>query len=553
MNLIPPPSGGVFETVDQAIQAFNCHAAPQGYAIIIFRSQKRNGQPYRVNLGCDRSRTPKIDGHVRKTSTRGTNCPFRLTLKALGGNWTADLRHGGHNHPPSDPLAHPAHRRVSAAGIQRIRELSEADIAPRDILSALRASEDEVLSPTGTPPIARDVRNVRAQLRSTQLGPYTPIQALIVQLDTPDWFCSYNTDPEGRISQLFIASRLRSTPLLRAAPEILIMDCTYNTNVHKMPLFTVVGLTSFGSTFHVAFAFLSQERQSDYEWVLRQLRALYESIDLALPVTLFTDRDRGLMVACRTVFPAAINVLCLWHVEKAIVAYIPRKLRGNDCRAELLGLWNAVLFAATPEAYEIARSALRDRFAGDPGGARVLNYLASTWLRHKEALIKNWTNQALTLGLSTTSRVEGPHAALKQRLGNATGHMHVVFQKICSLLEHREIEIRAEIENRRTSLAGRHRIALFAHVVAEISPIALDRVLAEKRRLEDPPLALCTRAFTTSQGLPCAHVLETLTLTGAALQLDDFHPFWRFDRLAGPLIAIDPVLLALRDPPRATP
>lgn len=175
------------------------------------------------------------------------------------------------------------------------------------------------------------------------------------------------------------------------------------------------------------------------------------------------------------------------------------------------------------------------------------------------ALVKAWTNRAFTLGLTTTSRVESSHAAPKKRLQTSTGHMKTVVDRISGLIDHQNNEIHAEIKQRRTSLAARHRIALFAHVVGEICPIGLDIVLAEQRRLanrnEDDPLPPCSHVFTTTLGLPCAHLLESLALTRHPLLVAHFHPFWKYDRLQlqPPLLAINPALLALRDPPIVRP
>jgi histone-lysine N-methyltransferase SETD2 len=61
--------------------------------------------------------------------------------------------------------------------------------------------------------------------------------------------------------------------LLAAYPEVLVMDCTYKSNRFSLPLFNIVGMTASNSTFFVAFTFLKHEREADYTWSLKQLRA----------------------------------------------------------------------------------------------------------------------------------------------------------------------------------------------------------------------------------------------------------------------------------------
>jgi len=80
-------------------------------------------------------------------------------------------------------------------------------------------------------------------------------------------------------------------------PEVLIMDCTYKTNKYKMPLLTICGVTSLGTTFIVGFAFLDKETKNHYDWVLYHLVHLYGSLGLPPPRVIATDRDLALMEA----------------------------------------------------------------------------------------------------------------------------------------------------------------------------------------------------------------------------------------------------------------
>ena len=49
-----------------------------------------------------------------------------------------------------------------------------------------------------------------------------------------------------------------SSQLLKCFPEVLMMDCTYKTNRHALPLLEICGVTSTCKTFIVAHAYLRQ-------------------------------------------------------------------------------------------------------------------------------------------------------------------------------------------------------------------------------------------------------------------------------------------------------
>jgi hypothetical protein len=224
-----------------------------------------------------------------------------------------------------------------------------------------------------------------------------------------DWTYSYRSDEAGRVLGLFLAHE-QSLDLLQGPSEVLLMDCTYRTNKFRMPLFVVTGVTPLSTTFFVGFAFLSQERKTDYEWALVALKGLYDARGLGAPATLVTDRDPRLMGAIRAVFPGARHLLCLWHVAKNVVARCKRFFQADKAWTDFLEAWGALLRSATVEAYSKAPGACRVRFAGAP---RALAYLEQTWLPYKEAIVKAWTDRALHFGISTTSRVGGAHSALK--------------------------------------------------------------------------------------------------------------------------------------------
>ena len=51
------------------------------------------------------------------------------------------------------------------------------------------------------------------------------------------------TDERGQITHLFFANS-GSLDLLKAFPDVLLMDCTYKTNLYGMPLLVICGVTN---------------------------------------------------------------------------------------------------------------------------------------------------------------------------------------------------------------------------------------------------------------------------------------------------------------------
>jgi beta-glucosidase-like glycosyl hydrolase len=78
-----------------------------------------------------------------------------------------------------------------------------------------------------------------------------------------------------------------------------------------MPLCIITEVTSLNTSFFVGFAFLSSEQYEDYDWVLEQLKKLYQSLRILNPLVIATDCEVALINVIAAVFPNAQHLLCM--------------------------------------------------------------------------------------------------------------------------------------------------------------------------------------------------------------------------------------------------
>ena len=70
------------------------------------------------------------------------------------------------------------------------------------------------------------------------------------------------------------------------------MDSAYKTNLYRMPLFEIVGVTSTYLTYSIGFAFMTSEKEHNFTWALQMLlKLLVPKSDM--PKVVVTDRDTG--------------------------------------------------------------------------------------------------------------------------------------------------------------------------------------------------------------------------------------------------------------------
>jgi len=93
--------------------------------------------------------------------------------------------------------------------------------------------------------------------------------------------------------------------LLNAFSIVLLMDSAYKTNKYRLPFLEIVGVTSTGLTFSVAFVLLSTESENNFIWTLQRLKGLFFRGDV-YPQVIVSDKDLALMNVLSVVFPEAI-------------------------------------------------------------------------------------------------------------------------------------------------------------------------------------------------------------------------------------------------------
>lgn len=72
-------------------------------------------------------------------------------------------------------------------------------------------------------------------------------------------------------------------------------------------------------------------------------------------------------------------------------------------------------------------------------------------------------------------------------------------------------------------------LPVFNEIAAYITPYALRLIAPEYRKLTEQCTAInrCTKAFSTTTGLPCSHKIQERLYRNEAIKLEDCHVHWR--------------------------
>ncbi len=135
----------------------------------------------------------------------------------------------------------------------------------------------------------------------------------LIELDVPNTHC---VDASGRLTRLAFTST-KAVQLTRRFGTVLTMDCSYKTNMFKMPLLHIISFACTGATFTSAITFLSAKTIEDYEWALNTYKDFKGNY---LPLAIVTDHELALMRAIEIAFLVAHKMLYRWHICKNVMA-----------------------------------------------------------------------------------------------------------------------------------------------------------------------------------------------------------------------------------------
>ncbi|KAE8179523.1 hypothetical protein CF328_g9452, partial [Tilletia controversa] len=349
MPLQPPPEAA-FDTKSSAIAYAQIWGGAEGYAVVTTSSAK--GGRY-VYLGCDKGgkykncRGLNEENRQRKSATSKVGCFFKLRLKNENdGLWHLVVVNAHHNdHEVStNIIAHPILRRLDAVAKEYVLELSQHNTRPAQIVALLAQREEPIVVRP------KDVSNFIQQHRREHLGGRAPAEALMEWLKEKNWphraqfhFVDAHTQRLGGL----IFAHPRCLELLARFYTVLIIDATYSTNQHKMPLLHFVGLTSSNRTFTAALGFLEDETTATYQWALETLHQLVPSWK---PGVVVTDHDAALTSAISSHLPTSVaHILCQWHVRQNVEKFARSRLQNEDEYQSLLSDFDELKMSRTCE------------------------------------------------------------------------------------------------------------------------------------------------------------------------------------------------------------
>jgi hypothetical protein len=149
-------------------------------------------------------------------------------------------------------------------------------------------------------------------MKKAEWGPRTEMQHLIKCLVEGNYLISHSVLPGTDTLSDILWAHPDSVKLFNMLLTVLVIDSTYKVNKYRISLLEVVGCTSTGKTYVIAFGFLTSEKEDNFVWALRAVSNFLRCKDELKVIV--TDRDQALMKAVDDVFPKCTALLCQYHI-----------------------------------------------------------------------------------------------------------------------------------------------------------------------------------------------------------------------------------------------
>jgi hypothetical protein len=321
----------------------------------------------------------------------------------------------------------------------------------------------------------------------------------------------------------FFFSHISMAQLSQHFNIVFVLDCTYKTNRFGKPFLNIVGITSTYITFNAGFALMREENEVEYTWALKLFSRIVS------PDVIVTDRELALMNTINTVYPKSQNLLCIWHVNKNILAQIKKQGCCRERCDNIMKEWNEIGQSKTCDMFNNKWLEFEEKRTSS--SSEIVAYIERTWIVHKEKIARCWTDKFCHFGTTSTSRGESNHHVLKRYLKTPNSDLLQLYQKLCVVLERQFTELNYKIQfERRMTYHHHKKLPLVEKLIGKIAKHALDQKIHQHKLVKIMEKGdVCTGRFRSSMGIPCKHEIQMKIDRGGVFEVADFHTQWHLD------------------------
>ncbi|XP_049517097.1 uncharacterized protein LOC119441311 isoform X2 [Dermacentor silvarum] len=475
--------------------------------------------------------------------TMKNDCPARIVIAARRASQELELTCVmlEHNHDTTSDMfaSYPECRKLNDNEAKLVHPLLEMNVRPSLIVQKLKEDTGKVI-------IAKDIQNIKTS--KSRGNDVEKLMQVICDLREKEKATVISITDENKELQVLYVQTKQMHRMFKGYPEVLILDATYRTNKHRMPLFVFMVEDGAGASHVVAYAFVASEQQH----VVTKLLETFVNANSAAARTnvVIVDKDFTEIAAIRETFHSRPAVqLCQFHVMKAFRAAAGQLAHSAEERERLVASFSEMVNAPNPEKFEEAQTDYLRH-----ANAQACTYFEKNWRNIPNMWARHLCDKEFTAGNNTTNRVESHNAKIKQIL-SSSDKLHEALRGVVKLSGAltQEARHRACVMKTSTFYSYDASSNIEAICAKKLTPYACSTIYKEAAKARKAPPEIqqlepavytvssacgtwhvvsektCTCTCTTfsRMGLLCRHIVAVYERNGAVPELSKFvKPRW---------------------------
>lgn len=291
-----------------------------------------------------------------------------------------------------------------------------------------------------------------------------------------DYF-NFTIDSECVTDRVFIMSKEQIWNCQRNG-VVVAMDTTMKLNRFGLPMCFVCGIDEYGHTMLLAIALTLHQDTDSFKWILENVRRAVGDVAWFAIRSITTDGDKAMTSAIAAVMSHAHHMRCVFHLRMNIKARLAREKLDAERALQISFDWYLIASRNyTLTEYQNAKAKFQSSLP--PVIASYFN--ANIWSIEKQ-YVSCLTKHVTTVGIRSTSRVEGTNSKVKGCLGvNVRTPLPLTVSRLLqSVTDEQKKKIDDDRQSDKAKQATRHALAAWwwdIHVLC--SPVAVDHFKQE--------------------------------------------------------------------------
>lgn len=193
---------------------------------------------------------------------------------------------------------------------------------------------------------------------------------------------------------------------LKLYSDVLIVDITHQITMYNLNMPIILAVNNHGKNVVVGYGLLHDIQENTVNWFFEHFYDLCKECEVKIGV-FFTDEGSSLINAVQQYFPHVPRLSCTWHVAKNLEAHCSN----TGLRKKVLNL----PYISKIEEFELKSSEIIREMLNLQVPEKEQNYFAQRFL-NPELWCIAFQRKYMTLGISTTSRIESMNSLIKRYL-----------------------------------------------------------------------------------------------------------------------------------------